>query len=154
MAGHLGPGAYGAGKIQRNACRPVPSARRGAPRCRGVDEAALIWRPGRGIAPAMAEALRRFPAPWRADKIPGGYVVRDANGQALAYLYSRDHDAHARQANGTRRAGSRSTSLGRRSCLGKRSATDFDKHASSRQRFARPAISALPISPSKGLGQR
>jgi hypothetical protein len=29
---------------------------------------------------------RRFPAPWRADKIAGGYVVRDANGQALAYL--------------------------------------------------------------------
>jgi hypothetical protein len=27
---------------------------------------------------------RRFPAPWRADKVPGGYVVRDANGQALA----------------------------------------------------------------------
>jgi hypothetical protein len=26
---------------------------------------------------------RRFPAPWRADKIPGGYVVRDATGQAL-----------------------------------------------------------------------
>jgi hypothetical protein len=26
---------------------------------------------------------RRFPAPWRADKITGGYVVRDANGQAL-----------------------------------------------------------------------
>jgi hypothetical protein len=24
---------------------------------------------------------RRFPPPWRADKIPGGYVVRDANGQ-------------------------------------------------------------------------
>jgi hypothetical protein len=21
---------------------------------------------------------RRFPAPWRADKMPGGYVVRDA----------------------------------------------------------------------------
>jgi hypothetical protein len=32
---------------------------------------------------------RRFPPPWRADKIPGGYVVRDANGQALAYIYSR-----------------------------------------------------------------
>jgi hypothetical protein len=31
----------------------------------------------------MADAPRRFPAPWRADKIPGGYVVRDANGQAL-----------------------------------------------------------------------
>ena len=26
---------------------------------------------------------RRFPPPWSADKIPGGYVVRDANGQAL-----------------------------------------------------------------------
>jgi hypothetical protein len=30
--------------------------------------------------------------------MPGGYVVRDANGQALAYLYSRDNDAEARQA--------------------------------------------------------
>jgi hypothetical protein len=29
---------------------------------------------------------RGFPPPWRADKIPGGYVVRDANGQALTYL--------------------------------------------------------------------
>jgi hypothetical protein len=43
-------------------------------------------------------AERRFPAPWRADKIPGGYVVRDANGQALAYIYSRDNEAEARQA--------------------------------------------------------
>jgi hypothetical protein len=25
----------------------------------------------------------RLPAPWRADKIPGGYVVRDAKGPAL-----------------------------------------------------------------------
>jgi hypothetical protein len=46
----------------------------------------------------MAEPPRRFPAPWRADKIPGGYVVRDANGQALAYLYSRENEAEARQA--------------------------------------------------------
>jgi hypothetical protein len=41
---------------------------------------------------------RRFPAPWRADKMPGGYVVRDANGQALAYVYSRDSEAEALQA--------------------------------------------------------
>jgi hypothetical protein len=41
---------------------------------------------------------RRFPAPWRAEPIPGGYVVRDATGQALAYLYSRDNEAEARQA--------------------------------------------------------
>jgi hypothetical protein len=31
--------------------------------------------------------------------MPGGYVVRDANGQALAYLYSRENEAEARQAN-------------------------------------------------------
>jgi hypothetical protein len=36
---------------------------------------------------------RRFPSPWSADKISGGYVVRDANGQALAYIYSRDNEA-------------------------------------------------------------
>jgi hypothetical protein len=41
---------------------------------------------------------RRFPPPWRTDKIPGGYVVRDANGQALAYIYSRDSEAEAMQA--------------------------------------------------------
>jgi K+/H+ antiporter YhaU regulatory subunit KhtT len=33
-----------------------------------------------------------------ADRIPGGYVVRDANGQALAYIYSRDNEDEARQA--------------------------------------------------------
>ena len=38
-----------------------------------------------------------LPAPWRADKLPGG-LVRDANGQALAYLYSRDNEDEARQA--------------------------------------------------------
>jgi hypothetical protein len=45
-----------------------------------------------------AMTSRRFPAPWRADKTPGGYVVRDANGQALAYIYSRDSEAEALQA--------------------------------------------------------
>jgi hypothetical protein len=28
----------------------------------------------------MAEPSRRFPSPWRVDKMPGGYGVRDANG--------------------------------------------------------------------------
>jgi hypothetical protein len=46
----------------------------------------------------MDDASRRFPTPWNADPMPGGYVVRDANGQALAYLYSRDNEAEARQA--------------------------------------------------------
>lgn len=31
---------------------------------------------------------RRFPAPWRVDRIEGGYVVRDASGFTLSYVYS------------------------------------------------------------------
>jgi hypothetical protein len=46
----------------------------------------------------MAESPRRFPSPWHADPMPGGYIVRDANGPALAYLYSGDNEAEARQA--------------------------------------------------------
>jgi len=29
---------------------------------------------------------RRFPAPWREEKLSGGYIVRDANGQALVHI--------------------------------------------------------------------
>jgi hypothetical protein len=32
----------------------------------------------------MTTRRRRFPPPWRANKTPHGYVVRDANGQAIA----------------------------------------------------------------------
>ena len=39
-----------------------------------------------------------LPAALASDKIPGGYVVRDANGQAIAYIYSRENEAEARQA--------------------------------------------------------
>ena len=46
----------------------------------------------------MAEGSRRFPPPWRADKIPGGYVVRDANGQSIAFLFSREDETEALQA--------------------------------------------------------
>ena len=31
--------------------------------------------------------LRRFPAPWSAEFQPNYYVVRDANGQKIAYIY-------------------------------------------------------------------
>src|SRR5580700_11921661 len=41
---------------------------------------------------------RRLPAPWRTEKIPRGFVVRDANGQALAYVYSRASETDAMQA--------------------------------------------------------
>ena len=33
---------------------------------------------------------RRFPAPWKVEKIAGGFKVIDANGQSLAYVYSRE----------------------------------------------------------------
>jgi hypothetical protein len=46
----------------------------------------------------MSDAPRRFPPPWRADKTPHGYVVRDANGQAIAYVYSRATETEAMQA--------------------------------------------------------
>jgi hypothetical protein len=52
----------------------------------------------RGIGCRHGRRPRRFPAPWRADKSPGGYVVRDADGQALAYVYSRQDPNEARQA--------------------------------------------------------
>jgi hypothetical protein len=31
---------------------------------------------------------RRFPAPWKAEQIEGGYRIVDANGFRLAYVYS------------------------------------------------------------------
>jgi hypothetical protein len=34
--------------------------------------------------------MRRFPLPWTVEKIPGGFKVLDANGQSLAYVYSRE----------------------------------------------------------------
>jgi hypothetical protein len=43
-------------------------------------------------------ASRCFSAPWRAEKIPAGYVVRDANGYALAYVYSQPNEAETCQA--------------------------------------------------------
>jgi hypothetical protein len=44
----------------------------------------------------MGEAPHRFPRPWRAEPIPGGHVVRDADGQALAYVYSRENEAESK----------------------------------------------------------
>jgi hypothetical protein len=40
-------------------------------------------------------APRRFPSPWTSEQIPGGYVVKDATGQALAYVYAREKKAQA-----------------------------------------------------------
>jgi len=41
------------------------------------------------------EMARRLPPPWRAEKFSGGYVVRDANGFAVAYVYGRSTEDEA-----------------------------------------------------------
>jgi hypothetical protein len=38
---------------------------------------------------------RRFPPPWTVVQLPGGLKVVDAQGQSLAYVYSRKHPADA-----------------------------------------------------------
>jgi hypothetical protein len=39
---------------------------------------------------------RRFPPPWSAELQPNYYVIRDADGQQLAYIYySNDQDRRA-----------------------------------------------------------
>ena len=35
----------------------------------------------------MTEAIRRFPPPWSVEEQPACFVVRDHNGQQLAYVY-------------------------------------------------------------------
>jgi len=41
---------------------------------------------------------RRFPPPWTVEKIPGGFKEIDANGQSLAYVYSRENANDAQMA--------------------------------------------------------
>jgi hypothetical protein len=38
---------------------------------------------------------RRFPPPLTVEQIPGGYKVKDANGQSLAYVFGRETRADA-----------------------------------------------------------
>ena len=35
-------------------------------------------------------SARRFPPPWTAEETDACFIVRDANGQALAYVYFED----------------------------------------------------------------
>lgn len=41
---------------------------------------------------------RQFPSPWYTERIPGGYVVKDATGQPLAYVYGREKQTDAEAA--------------------------------------------------------
>jgi hypothetical protein len=64
-----------------------------------ASELEALRRPA--VSPSSPRMTARcFSPPWHADPMPGGYVVRDANGQALVYLYSRDNDAEPQQAKG------------------------------------------------------
>jgi hypothetical protein len=81
-----------------SSCRRLATCRNIASRARRRAICALPWNPSCRPSTAADVTTRRFPPPWRADKIPGGYVVRDANGQALVYIYSRDNEAEALQA--------------------------------------------------------
>jgi hypothetical protein len=39
--------------------------------------------------------MRKLPAPWSAEQIPGGFKVVDATGQTVAYVYGRENRADA-----------------------------------------------------------
>ena len=45
------------------------------------------------------QSIRRFPPQWTVEQIPGGYKVKDATGQVLAYVYGRETRAEADTAN-------------------------------------------------------
>ena len=47
----------------------------------------------------MPYVQRRFPPTWTVEQIPGGYKMKDANGQSLAYVYGRESKADADTAN-------------------------------------------------------
>jgi hypothetical protein len=62
---------------------------------------------------------RRFPPPWSVEETDACYIVRDANGQALAYVYFEEEPgrlAAAHLSPATRRGGSLSTSPSCRGC--------------------------------------
>jgi hypothetical protein len=105
-------------------------------------------RPRPGVSdPFVAEPPRRFPAPWHADPMPGGYVVRDANGQALAYLYSRENAAEARQAKVL------TADEARRVALNIRSSRDMGQSGWGRDGF-RAVASHLPQTLERGVSLR
>ena len=45
-----------------------------------------VWR-DRRAALALALMPRNFPPPWSVEELDSCFVVKDANGQALAYMY-------------------------------------------------------------------
>jgi hypothetical protein len=50
---------------------------------------------------------RRFPPPWTAEETDARFIVRDANGQALAYVYFEEESGRRSAANLLTRDGAR-----------------------------------------------
>ena len=54
----------------------------------------MLGRPRSSIEPPAGASLydgtSRFPPSWSAELTPNCFIVRDANGQALAYVYFED----------------------------------------------------------------
>ena len=48
--------------------------------------------------PDPTKSPRRFPPPWRVDEATESFCIRDANGQALAYVYFEDEKSPAHNA--------------------------------------------------------
>jgi hypothetical protein len=62
-----GYGSFAADRIAPRGCRPRASAL--------------------GYLSQLPELTRRFPPPWTVDETHARFIVRDANGQAVAYFY-------------------------------------------------------------------
>ncbi len=46
--------------------------------------------PNARVCSAMPDSPRRFPPPWTVEETAPCFIVRDANGQALAFVYCED----------------------------------------------------------------
>jgi hypothetical protein len=55
--------------------------------------------PGTGHCVYSPTGDRRFPPPWSIEEHPACFIVRDRNGQALAYVYFEDEPGRRSAAN-------------------------------------------------------
>jgi hypothetical protein len=78
-------------------CHASPARGRPAVAASVHSGGALLFRGGMPTSGAMPEH-RRFPPPWSVEEYSEGgcFIVRDHNGQALAYVYCEDEPGRAR----------------------------------------------------------
>src|SRR6266700_6897190 len=87
---------------RRQACRPAGRAGHQVRIRHQSCDRASAWARSAGNAARPRRRgdrmTRRLPPPWHAENFSGGYVVRDANGFAVAYVYGRSTEAEAMEA--------------------------------------------------------